>query len=400
MMTSIVILTCNQLHLTINCLESIWRNTSSSYELILVDNGSGDGTVEYLRSLGDRIILIENPRNLGFSKGCNQGFQVSSGEHILFMNNDTVVPAGWLDPMIRTLYSGEDVGMVGPVTNYISGRQKIPVNYKDIADMESFSKLYTRQNKGAVEEVRRLVGFCLLVKRSVLEEVGVFDERYGLGNYEDDDLCLRVLRNGYKLLIARDAYIHHIGHASMGQAKSATLAQLLEENRIKANHKWGVPLHTLMYAPAVRISACFVTCNNGDKLEETLASLQGIAEEILVLDLNSQDQTVDIAAKYAHRIIAAKSATPPEFHAEILHELASESYLLWLEPGDVLNAAERRRIKGVKLSLYPEYEVVSVPLARGRRYLTAKQLRTVGPKDIEEAPKHAYFRWDSFSSAQ
>lgn len=398
MKTSIVMLTCNKLPLTINCLESIWKNTSSPYELIMVDNGSTDGTLDYLKGLGDKIILIENPRNLGFSKGCNQGFQASSGEHILFLNNDTVVPAGWMEPMIQALYRDDDVAMVGPVTNYISGLQQIPVDYTDIRDMERFAQLHSRQNRGIVEEVRRVVGFCMLVKRSVLEDIGVFDERYGLGNYEDDDLCLRAIRSGYKLLIAREAFIHHIGHASMGQPASASLNQLLEENRTKSIHKWGFPIHTLMHTPAVRISACLVTCNNENSLENTLTSIREVAEEIIVVDCNSRDRTVEIAERLANRVIAARSAKNPELRAEIMYQLATESYLLWMEPGDTLDASEQRRIRGLKMSLFPEYDVVSFPLGKGHRYLTARHLRNVGPKDIEDAPATAFFRWDSISS--
>lgn len=396
MMTSIVILTCNQLSLTIQCLESLWRNTSSPYELIIVDNGSTDGTVDYLRSLGDKIILIENPKNLGFSKGCNQGLGVSSGDQILFLNNDTVLPPGWLEPMVKALYLDDDVGMTGPVTNYISGQQQIPVGYTEVKDMEQFAKAHRESNKGSVEEVRRLVGFCLMVKRSLVEDIGSFDERYGLGNYEDDDLCLRALRNGYKLLIAKEAFIHHIGHASMGQPASATLGQLLEENRNKAIQKWGTPIHSLIYAPSARITACFVTRNNENTLADTLASLEGIVEEIIVLDCCSTDRTVEIAKQYTSHVIAARSTGIPQLRAEIMYQLASSPYLLWLEPGDTLDAVSRRRLRGIKHSLVSEYDVVSVPLGRARRYLTAKGLHHVGPKDIEEAPKTAYFRWDSF----
>jgi hypothetical protein len=300
--------------------------------------------------------------------------------------------------MVEALYSKDDVGMTGPVTNYISGQQQIPVGYKDSKDIEPFAKAHSESNKGVVEEVRRLVGFCLLVRRSLLEDIGSFDERYGLGNYEDDDLCLRAIRNGYKLLIARGAFIHHIGHASMGQPASASLGQLLEENRDKALQKWGSPIHTLIYAPAVRISACFVTRNNEDKLADTLASLEGIAEEIIVLDDSSTDRTVDIAKQYTNHVISVRSGSTPQLRAEIMYQLASGAYLLWLEPEDKLDSISRRRLQGIKHSLVPEYDVVSIPLGKMRRYLTAKQLHHVAPKDIEEAPRTAYFRWDSFTT--
>lgn len=393
MKTSIVILTLNQLPLTIQCLESIWKNTSSPYELIFVDNGSKDGTVDYLRNLGDRIILIENPHNFGFAKGCNQGVEVATGDQILFLNNDTILPPGWLEPMVEALYSNDDVGIVGPVTNYISGQQKINVPYTDIGDMEQFAKVHMQKHKGDMQEVRRIVGFCLMAKRSLLEDIGLFDERYGLGNYEDDDLCLRAIRAGYKLLIAWGSFIHHIGHASMGQSESASLGNLLEINRVKSHQKWGLPVHELLYSPDVRISVCLITSNNEDILEATLSSLQGAVEEIIVVDLHSSDGTVELARKYATRVVALKSSDSPRMEPEMMYQLATGDYLLWLEPGDVLETFSRRRMAGLKKSLYPGYDVVTVPFENGPRYLTAKYLHNVDPQTVIKSPETAYFKY-------
>src|SRR5690242_14052768 len=102
MTTSIVILTHNQLPLTEKCLDSIRQHTND-YELIVVDNGSSDGTVAYLKSQTDAIVH-ENEENLGFAKGCNQGIALATGENILFLNNDTVVTMHWLENMLRVLY--------------------------------------------------------------------------------------------------------------------------------------------------------------------------------------------------------------------------------------------------------------------------------------------------------
>lgn len=239
MKTSIIILTLNQLPLTIQCLESIKRNTPEEHEIIIVDNGSSDDTVQFLKAHYPELKLIENQENLGFAKGCNQGGELAEGETILFLNNDTVVPPGWLAPMLHALNSDSSVGMAGPVTNYISGHQLVPVTYSELKDMEAFAAEYCESKRGQVQEVRRLIGFCLLVKRSVLSEIGWFDERYGQGNYEDDDLCLRALQHGYKLLVALDSFIHHIGHASMGQDPSFDLTTLLQQNKQKAFRKWG-----------------------------------------------------------------------------------------------------------------------------------------------------------------
>src|SRR4051812_33695377 len=126
--TSIIILTCNQLHITHMCLESIRCYTDEPYELIVVDNGSTDETVNYLKSQAD-VKVILNDKNLGFAKGCNQGMEVATGDTLLFLNNDTIVTSNWLTTMLQVLYKDEDIGVVGPVTNYASGQQQIAVGY-------------------------------------------------------------------------------------------------------------------------------------------------------------------------------------------------------------------------------------------------------------------------------
>ncbi|WP_158594197.1 glycosyltransferase family 2 protein [Cohnella faecalis] len=102
MKTSIVILTHNQLHITKLCLDSIRAFTGPSYETIVVDNGSSDGTTDFLRSQPD-VKAIFNSENKGFAKGCNQGWEVSSGDCVLFLNNDTIVTPGWLEAMLEVL---------------------------------------------------------------------------------------------------------------------------------------------------------------------------------------------------------------------------------------------------------------------------------------------------------
>lgn len=203
-----MILTHNQLDLTIQCLDSIRKHTKD-YEIIVIDNGSSDGTVAYLEMNTDLTVVI-NKENLGFARGCNQGIELSKGDNILFLNNDTIVTEHWLENLMRVLYENERVGMVGPVTNRSSGHQCIPVSYSDISGLDEFARLHCQENAGCYMEVRRLIGFCLLVKRKVLDEIGVFDERFGLDNYEDDDLCLRVLRAGYSLRVIYDSFIQNI----------------------------------------------------------------------------------------------------------------------------------------------------------------------------------------------
>lgn len=210
--------------------------------------------------------------------------------------------------MLHALNSDSAVGMSGPVTNYISGHQRIPVTYSELKDMETFAAEYCEAKRGQVQEVRRLIGFCLLVKRSVLDEIGWFDERYGLGNYEDDDLCLRAIQHGYKLLIAEDSFIHHIGHASMGQTSSFDLQTLLQQNKKKAFQKWGADIHSLIYSPPVRVCVGIIASGNEAALEETLASFAEVTEQIIVVDPSGNERIAQTAARYTRQVYTVKGS--------------------------------------------------------------------------------------------
>ena len=189
-MTSIVLLTHNQLDYTRRCVESIRRYTDEPYELVFVDNGSQDDTVNYLQSLGN-VKLICNTENRGFPAGANQGIRAASGRQILLLNNDTVVTTGWLQRLLRALHSAPDIGLAGPCSNCVSGGQEIPVLYGDVSGLDGFAWEWGKANDQVVQETDRLIGFCFLFRREVMDRIGLLDERFGIGCFEDDDYCLR-----------------------------------------------------------------------------------------------------------------------------------------------------------------------------------------------------------------
>ncbi|OAB35269.1 hypothetical protein PMSD_13130 [Paenibacillus macquariensis subsp. defensor] len=358
MTTSIVILTHNQLPLTYKCLQSI-REHTQDYELIVVDNGSTDGTVNYLHMQHD-VIVHENKENLGFAKGCNQGIELSKGENILFLNNDTIVTEHWLDNMLRVLYENDRVGMVGPVTNYSSGHQIIPVTYTQLDEIDTFSKRHCEENAGCYTDVRRLVGFCLLARRSLLDEIGHFDERYGLGNYEDDDLCLRALHAGYLLRVVNDSFIHHIGHATMHNLQDLNLAMLLQRNKERATEKWGNDIHQLIYKLETTISLCMITLNAESTLSDSLDSIVDEVDEIVVIDLGSTDNTVEIARNYTSNVF---STTGQEDHVgpyRYAFERATKEYVIWLQQGDIFDVEIIRKLSGLKFSMDGSQDIIAL----------------------------------------
>jgi GT2 family glycosyltransferase len=139
-LTSIVIVTFKQLEFTRPCVASICEHTPEPFELVLVDNGSSDGTVEYLKGVGSRqsgvgeergrtqplkVTVAANAENRGFPAAANQGIREATGQQILLLNNDTIVTSGWLTRMLRALHSDPAIGIVGPVSNCVSGKQQI-----------------------------------------------------------------------------------------------------------------------------------------------------------------------------------------------------------------------------------------------------------------------------------
>jgi FkbM family methyltransferase len=235
--TSIVILTHNQLPFTRRCLDSIRRCTDEPHELIVVDNGSTDGTVEYLHSLAG-VKVIVNAENRGFPAGCNQGIRAATGRQVLLLNNDTVVTTGWLDRLLRALESDPRIGLVGPCSNFVSGGQRVAVAYgDDLLGLEGFAWDWGKAHDGVREDVDRLVGFCLLIRREAIDWVGLLDERFGVGCFEDDDYSRRAARAGYRLVIARDAFVHHFGGRTFLGA-GVDYDALMRTNRELYRKKW------------------------------------------------------------------------------------------------------------------------------------------------------------------
>jgi len=246
-MVSIVIPTWNQLAYTQICLKELVRMTPGFYELIMVDNGSTDGTVEYLESHATcqmphaTLKIIKNKENLGFAKACNQGIRKATAPYILLLNNDTVVTQGWLQGLIECMERSPQIGVVGPCSNYVAGPQLIPeVSYSNLEEMHDYAHKFRDHNRGRWLEVPTVKGFCMLIKRKVIEKVGLLDEQFGLGNYEDDDFCLRAGKAGFKVVIAQDVFIHHFGSRTFAGNK-VDYGVLLKENKRLFEQKWLSP---------------------------------------------------------------------------------------------------------------------------------------------------------------
>ncbi len=243
--TSIIIPTYNQAEYLRQCIDSIADHTDLPYEIIVIDNASTDGTADYLESVRGIVRHRILPTNLGFAAAVNRGLMMAKGSTVVLLNNDTLVTDRWLDNMLRCLMSDERIGMVGPVTNYIGGTQQIDVPYKSMQEMFAYASERNQSNPSSWMKTDRLVGFCLLFRRELWERTGYLDEGFRFGNFEDDDYNVRVRLQGYRLVIAQDAFIHHHGSVST-RALGDRLQEIYEGNERYYGSKWGNP-HALIH---------------------------------------------------------------------------------------------------------------------------------------------------------
>jgi FkbM family methyltransferase len=366
-LTSIIILTYNQLVFTRRCLDSIRRYTDEPYELIVVDNASTDGTVDYLGSLPG-VQLIRNAENRGFPAAANQGIQVATGRQVLLLNNDTVVTTGWLRRLLQALAASEQVGLAGPCSNFVSGPQQVAVSYDDLDGLEGFAWDWGQTNAGQRIDVDRLVGFCLLIRREVVDKVGLLDEQFGIGCFEDDDYCRRALQAGYRAVIARDAFVHHFGGQTF-RSSGIDFAALMTRNQELFQAKWAQEAlraeaagatapaayrvrvasggELLLERKAIQLSLCMIVRDNARTLEACLKSIRPWVDEMVVVDTGSQDDTPRIARDLGARVFHFPwcDSFAAARNESLRH--ARGRWIFWMDSDDVIDEANGRKLRAL-----------------------------------------------------
>jgi len=212
-LTSIIIVTHNRLDHTKKCVKNIRKHTPEAHEIIFVDNGSTDSTVKWLQSQikeNKNYHLIENKENTSLAKGSNHGIQLSQGEFILLLNHDVIVGEGWLSGMLECLNHAPTAGIVGPMTNSAAGFQQVSdESYQSVNYLDKYATKFKEQYRHRRILCRNLSGFCMLFRRALMGKIGLLDERFDSGQFEDEDFCLRAVLEGYNNYIAGDIFIHH-----------------------------------------------------------------------------------------------------------------------------------------------------------------------------------------------
>jgi GT2 family glycosyltransferase len=252
---SIVIVTFNNLDLNRLNLQSVYARTEwPSFEVIVVDNNSTDGTPEYLKQAErtfPNLQVILNDSNRGFAAANNIGLGKAKGDYLVLLNNDTVVTRGWLSTLIRHLNSDPTIGLIGPVTNNIGNEAKVDIGYAGLKEMPAWAADFIRQHDGQVFPIPMLAMFCLAMRREVFEQVGLLDEQFGIGMFEDDDYTHRVKLSGLQVVCASDSFVHHFGQAAFKKlVMNGEYQSLFENNRRRYEQKWEIEWIPHQYAPS------------------------------------------------------------------------------------------------------------------------------------------------------
>ncbi len=219
----IIILNWNGKDDTIECLESLKHVTYPNYAILLVDNGSADGSVKCFREQYPEIEIIENGKNLGFAEGNNMGIRRAmerGADYVLLLNNDTVVDPEFLGELVKVGEADKKIGIVGPKIYLYTEPTKIQTVGGEIKfyKRKSFNIGYGQKDNNQFNKLSErefVTGCVMLIKINLLRKIGLFDTIY-FAYWEDVDLCLRVKKAGYKIFYSPKSRIWHKGLASTG----------------------------------------------------------------------------------------------------------------------------------------------------------------------------------------
>jgi len=236
-LVSVLIPCCGMLDYTKLCVPSVLRYSRDPVELIFIDIGSLDGTAEYLAGIRAaarvRVEIVRTANDLGIPDAVKEALRQSRGEYLVLLNNDTVVTDAWLNQLISLAATSPVLGLVGPMSNYAappqlvekvpyrfgprkvrtpSGRAELVQSLLDVEEMQTFAADFRAKKRGDWVQTDRLGGFCLLVRRSVLERIGSnLDKWTDLGLFDSDILSSKAREAGFNLACCRDLFIHHFG---------------------------------------------------------------------------------------------------------------------------------------------------------------------------------------------
>lgn len=235
---TIVMSVYNQVDYTSRCLESVFAHTDVPYRMVIIDNGSRDGTPAFLAGLRpsaprqEGLTVLTNPKTVCLAAAWNQGLRAAAhGLPVCLLNNDVVVTPGWLRAILGFLKEQPHVGIAGPhVTD-----GEIPGGY------DAWASRYVAENRDRVEE--GFHGCCFVLSPEVVQRVGLFDERFEVGVWEDVDYHHRARLAGFSPRVTHRAVVHHFGSKTIPHLVAELGGRnIYVENLQRYTEKWGIQL--------------------------------------------------------------------------------------------------------------------------------------------------------------
>ena len=219
MKLSIVVPTLNCLSLTRQLLTSFEDTKPTiSYEVIIIDNASTDGTREFLGTLKKPYRVVFRDECYSYGANNNLGAEMANGELLVLLNNDLILTQNWLEPMLKLIESFDNIGCVG---NIQLRPETGLIDHAGIAFNLDGVPFHIHKNRKKLpspryRECNAVTGACIVIKKEIFKKIGGFDERYRNGS-EDIDLCMRLRRAGYRILVSYESKIYHKVSSSRGR---------------------------------------------------------------------------------------------------------------------------------------------------------------------------------------
>ncbi|MDD4941117.1 MAG: glycosyltransferase family 2 protein [Candidatus Omnitrophica bacterium] len=234
-LVSVIILNYNGKHLLGVCLDSVMAQSYPGLEMIVVDNGSGDASAEFVRNNYATVKVLANGSNLGYVKAANQGIRCSAGEFVVVLNNDTRVDPFWVERLVRAARTDHSIGIcASKQLNFFNP------NIIDSAGIMLLRGGYARdRGRGEADrgqydtagEIFGAAGASAFYRRSMLDEIGIFDEDY-FAYCEEFDLCFRAQLAGWKCVFVPDALVYHMSGQTRAARDERFLVYYVERNRL------------------------------------------------------------------------------------------------------------------------------------------------------------------------
>jgi GT2 family glycosyltransferase len=231
----VIVLTWNRLEITKKFFESLLSCTHLNIKIIVVDNASTDGTKEYLRDLeeklADKIKVIYNKENVGFVRGVNQGFGFSTSAYVCLANNDLIFTKGWLNEIVGLFERYKSIGILNPNSNTLG------VCPKKEGQIEGLADDLKRKYNGVFMRMPFCSGFCMVMRRDIMDKNGGLSNDYAPMFFEDTDICMKAKEMGYLIGAAKGAYVWHKEHGSFKEGDESD--KIFKRNLKIFQEKWG-----------------------------------------------------------------------------------------------------------------------------------------------------------------